>query len=197
MPPTPNSVCTPGGGWNARDAGFEHCDPNRVGQFGLLTNRASAMAYRGVAAMKYADWDRLVVPVLAMTVWPLSRPRPAAVPLPVVSADSAQSTSAAWSAVSTWRVVIFAGVTELPTMIFLITCGLWYRPLSASVAIVVACSSTVSDAWPSAIPASSCMGLGPPTIPLARTSTPKALAMSVTGCRPVVWSYATRCHRSV
>src|SRR5438445_10314291 len=118
MPPTPNSVCTPGGGWNARDAGEVHCDPNRVGQCGLLTNMASAMAYLGVAAMKYADWDRLVVPVLAMTSWPLSRPRPAAVPPPpgTVSCDSAQSTSAAWPAVSTWRVVIFAGVSEWPTM---------------------------------------------------------------------------------
>src|SRR5438445_4856376 len=118
MPPTPNSVCTPGGGWNARDAGEVHCDPNRVGQCGLLTNMASAMAYFGVAAMKNADWDSLVVPVLAMTGWPLSRPRPAAVPVGVVSADSAQSTSAAWSGVSTVRTVGFASLTELPTMIF-------------------------------------------------------------------------------
>ena len=38
------------------------------------------------------------------------------------------------------------------------------------------------------IPASSCIGSGPPTIPLALTSTPKALAMSVTGCLPVAGS---------
>src|SRR6266566_6195930 len=124
MPPTPNSVCTPGGGWNARDAGELHCDPNRAGQCGFSTNRASAIAYFGVAAMKYADWDRLVVPVLAMTGWPLSRPRPAAVPPELVSADSAQSTSAAWSGVSTVRWVILAGMVELPTMMSLMTCGL-------------------------------------------------------------------------
>src|SRR5258708_14387482 len=121
MPPTPNSVCTPGGGWNARDAGEVHCDPNRLGQFGFSTNRASAIAYFGVAAMKYADWDRLVVPVLAMTGWPLVRPRPAAVPPLTVSADSAQSTSAAWLGVSTVRLVIFAVVTELPPMRSLMT----------------------------------------------------------------------------
>src|SRR5947207_10349611 len=145
MPPTPNNVCMPAGGANARAEVDEHSASNRFGQCGLLTNMASAMAYLGVAAMKYADWDRLVVPVLAMTGWPLSRPRPAAVPSPVVSADSAQSTSAAWSAVSTLRWVIFAGMAELPTMMSLMTCGLWYTPLSASVAIVVACSSAVSD----------------------------------------------------
>src|SRR5579871_1152275 len=99
MPPTPNSVCTPAGGAYARDEVAEHCEPSRAGQCGLLTNMASAMAYFGVAAMKNADWARLVVPVLAMTGWPLSRPRPAAVPPPVVSADSAQPTSAAWSGV--------------------------------------------------------------------------------------------------
>src|SRR5437899_5366399 len=134
MPPTPNSVCTPGGGAYASAEVAEHCDPSRGGQFGRLTNMASAMAYLGVAAMKYADWDRLVVPVLAMTGWPLSRPRPAAVPPALVSADSAQSTSAAWSGVSTVRWVIFAGMVELPTMMSLMTCGLWYTPLSASVA---------------------------------------------------------------
>src|SRR5580692_6707984 len=115
----------PGGGANARAEVELHCDSYRLGQCGLLTNIASAMAYFGVAAMKNADWDRLVVPVLAMTGWLLSRPRPAAVPPPLVSADSAQSTSAAWSWVSTVRWVIFAWVTELPTMIFLMTCGLW------------------------------------------------------------------------
>src|SRR6266568_2368599 len=97
MPPTPNSVCTPGGGSNARDAGELHCDPNRAGQCGFSTNRASAIAYFGVAAMKYADWDRLVVPVLAMTAWP---------------------------ALSTLRWMIFAGTVELPTMMSLMTCGL-------------------------------------------------------------------------
>src|SRR6266567_755262 len=120
----PNSVCTPAGGANARAEVDEHCASSRFGQCGLLTNRASAIAYFGVAAMKYADCDRLVVPVLAMTGWPLSRPRPAAVPPALVSADSAQSTSAAWLEVSTMRVVIFAGVTELPTMMSLMTCGL-------------------------------------------------------------------------
>src|SRR5215469_1784865 len=138
MPPTPNSVCTPAGGAYASAESAEHADPSRGGQFGWLTNMASAIAYFGVAAMKYADWDRLVVPVLAMTGWPLSMPRPAAVPPGFVSADSAQATSAAWSGVSTSRVVVFAGMTELPTMIFLMTCGLWYTPLSAIVAIVVA-----------------------------------------------------------
>src|SRR5215467_6591784 len=115
MPPTPNSVCTPGGGAYASAESAEHCDPSLAGQFGWLTNMASAIAYLGVAAMKYADWDRLVVPVLAMTGWPLSRPRPAAVPPGLVSADSAQATSAAWLGVSTGRAVIFAGMSVLPT----------------------------------------------------------------------------------
>jgi len=115
------------------------------------------------------------------------------VPPAVVSADSAQSTSAAWLGVSTMRSVGFARLTELPTMIFLITCGLWYTPLSARVAIVVACSSTVSDAWPSAVPAWSSIVFRP----LAWMSTPKALAILVTGCVPVCGSYATRCHRSL
>src|SRR5690348_7722826 len=125
MPPTPNSVCTPAGGAYASAESAEHCDPSRAGQFGWLTNMASAIAYLGVAAMKYADWDRLVVPVLAMTGWPLSRPRPAAVPPGRVSADSAQSTSAACSGVSTVRVVGFALVTEVPMVICPMTCGLW------------------------------------------------------------------------
>ena len=71
----------PGGGANARAAVELHCGLHPAcGQCGLLTNMASAIAYFGVAAMKNADWDRLVVPVLAMTGWPLFSPRPAAVP---------------------------------------------------------------------------------------------------------------------
>ena len=49
----------------------------------------TAIAYLGVAPRKNADCDRLVVPVLAMTVWPLVRPRPVAVPSDPVSKDSA------------------------------------------------------------------------------------------------------------
>ena len=45
-----------------------------MGQVGLLTNMPTAIAYFGVAPMKNADWDRFVVPVLAMTVWPLVEP---------------------------------------------------------------------------------------------------------------------------
>ncbi len=128
-----------------------------------------------------------------MTGWPLVSPRPAAVPPEDVSADSAQSTSAAWSGVSTARTGIFSGTAAVPTTICLMTCGVWYTPLSASVAIGVACSSTVRDAWPSAVPASSCIV----TRPLAWVSTPKALAIWTTGCWPVWGLKATRCHRSV
>src|SRR5262249_20439741 len=185
----------PGGGANASAAVSSHLYCSDLGSVhpGWLTNRAVAIAYRVVAPMKNADWDRLVVPVLAMIGWPLVSPRPAAVPSPLVSAAGATSTSAAWSRLSTVGSVTLAGVAELPTTIFLITCGVWYTPLLASVAIVVACSSTVSDAWPSAVPAWSSIFFRP----LALVSTPKALAMLTTECWPVWVLYATRCHRSV
>ena len=91
--------------------------------------------------------------------------------------------------------MIRAGMTWLPLVICWMTCGLEYSPWSASVAIVVACSSTVSDAWPSAVTGlvlhRACHR------PLALTSTPNAVAMLTTGCWPVAVLYATRCHRSV
>src|SRR5579875_2325279 len=70
---------------------------------------------------------------------------------------------------------------------FAITCGVAYSPSAASVAIIVACSSRVSDPWPSASP-DSCSNCGGEA---ACTSTPNALAMSITVLPP------TRCHRSV
>ena len=54
-------------------------DAGRV-QPGWLTNMPTAIASFGVAPMKNADWDRLVVPVLAMTSRPSGRPAVAAVP---------------------------------------------------------------------------------------------------------------------
>ena len=83
-------------------------------------------------------------------------------------------------------------------MMSLMTCGVWYVPPSASVAIMFACSSTVSEAWPSAVPASSCMRLqaAPPCF-MELTSTPKALAISVTLLGLPLGLYpATRCQRS-
>ena len=49
----------------------------------------TAIAYLGVAPRKNADCDRFVVPVFAMTVWPLVRPRPLAVPSDPMSKDRA------------------------------------------------------------------------------------------------------------
>src|SRR5215471_3425929 len=101
----------PAGGWKERAWGAGHRAPGDSGQWGLLPNIPTAIASRWVAPRKNADCDRLVVPVLAMTVWPLVRPRPLAVPIGPMSKDIAQSTSAAWSGVSTSRWVIFAGMT--------------------------------------------------------------------------------------
>ena len=60
-----------------------------AGQWGLLTNMPTAIAYLGVAPRKNADCDRFVVPVFAMTVWPLVRPSPLAVPSDPMSKDIA------------------------------------------------------------------------------------------------------------
>ncbi len=54
-----------------------------------------------------------------------------------------------------------------------ITCGLSYMPLLASVANVLACSSTVSEAWPRAVPTS----LRWVYRPEAAVSTPNDFAM--------------------
>src|SRR5215469_13665521 len=82
--------------------------------------------------------------------------------------------------------MIFSG-TGLPwSTIWAITCGVTYTPLLASVANVVACSSTVSEAMPSAMPTS-------PTLACrldAFVSTPNALAMLTVARVPA------RCTRS-
>src|SRR5215469_13025996 len=135
MSPTPNSDWMPAGGWKDRDPTELHWACSRFGQVGLLTNMPTAAAYLGVAPMKNADWARFVVPVLAMTSWPLFSPRPAAVPPGWVSNDIAQSASAAWAGVSTSRCTIWAGMTWLPSVICWMTCGLEYSPWLASVAI--------------------------------------------------------------
>jgi hypothetical protein len=45
-----------------------------------------------------------------------------------------------------------AVVIAAPCVMVAMTCGVTYSPLLAKVAKVLACSSTVSDAWPSALP---------------------------------------------
>src|SRR5215471_10148595 len=90
-PPTPNSVSRPAGGVNASaDVDVQRpCSDGGSVQPGWLTNIPTAIASRWVAPRKNADWDRLVVPVFAMTVWPLVRPRPLAVPVGPMSKDMA------------------------------------------------------------------------------------------------------------
>jgi hypothetical protein len=62
---------------------------SRGGQPFWLVNMPTAIAYLGVAPRKNADCDMFVVPVFAMTVWPLVRPRPLAVPSDPMSKDMA------------------------------------------------------------------------------------------------------------
>ena len=59
------------------------------GQPCWLVNMPTARVNCGIEPMKKADWDRLVVPVLAMISRPSGRPAVAAVPPGLVSKDSA------------------------------------------------------------------------------------------------------------
>src|SRR5215467_2125843 len=88
-PPTPNSVCIPCGGAKAKACVELQALASCGGQPFLLVNMPTAIAYLGVAPRKKADCDMFVVPVFAMTVWPLVRPRPLAVPNDPMSKDRA------------------------------------------------------------------------------------------------------------
>src|SRR5215475_2860411 len=90
-PLTPNSVCTPAGDAKASACVESQaaCSEAESVHPGLLTIMPTAIAYLGVAPRKNADCDRFVVPVFAMIVWPLVRPRPLAVPIDPMSKDRA------------------------------------------------------------------------------------------------------------
>ena len=66
-----------------------HSRRTLVGQPCWLVNMPTARVNCGIEPMKKADWDRLVVPVLAMISRPSGRPAFGAVPPGLVSKDSA------------------------------------------------------------------------------------------------------------
>src|SRR5215472_1393799 len=110
----------------------------------------TASVYCGIAPMKNAEWEFVVVPVLPM----ICRPSviAAAVPVPsTVVISIPYWTCESSGALSTTASVTFAGTTGPPGTWYDCTMWAeWYVPLLEIVDSIVACSLTVSEAVPRA-----------------------------------------------
>src|SRR5215469_347342 len=147
----------------------------------FVNSATDSAACFGVEPMNQASEEPWLIP--RVPVLPITPPRrnqtlASAVPWPprLLSKDSAQSTSAAAAVLITCFATRWFG-TVLPFCVSAATTfGVWYRPSSARVANVDACSTGVSGFWPSAMvtdpPVSFFDGIAPPSL------VPKF------GCRP-------------
>src|ERR1051326_8543927 len=79
-------------------------------------------------------------------------------------------------------------MVPLDSVIFATTCGVTYSPPAASVANIVACSSTVSEPVPSASPTSPTLACRPDSLVL----TPNALAMLTVAWVPARWMRSSK-----
>src|SRR5215471_2418572 len=158
---------------------FEFCDWVKI---------PTASEYCGIAPMKKAAFEFVVVPVLPM----IGRPSviAAAVPVPLtVVCDIAYWTCESSDGVSTWRWVTMPRCTgALAAWYVATTCAEWYVPPLAIVDSIVACSLTVSEPVPSAMPTWPTLSRSPEPSGNEAMFTPKFAAMLMMALVPARWA---------